>query len=99
MAFLSRYYYNVFINLLKNAWKPQKSHYYIYKVGTMDTTKYSKKHLNRILGVVNALSESEKRKREHNTIKDIKNIFRLRKEINNHATKDKRNLFRLKTEN
>ena len=44
------------------------------------------------------LSESEKRKREYN-IKDIKNLFRLRKEIDNNATKDIRDLFRLKKGN
>ena len=39
------------------------------------------------------LSESEKIKREDNIIKDTKNLFRLRKQI------DKRNLFRLIKEN
>ena len=50
---------------------------------------------------MNALSESGKRKREDliNIIKYIKNIFRLRKEIDNSTTKYIRNLFRLKTEN
>ena len=46
-----------------------------------------------------ALAESEQRKREDNFIKDIKNIFRLRKEIYNSAAKDIRNLFGLKQEN
>ena len=54
------------------------------------------KILNRILTAVNALLESEKRKREDNIIKDIKNLFRLRKERDNSATKDSKNLFRLK---
>ena len=54
---------------------------------------------NKILGVVNVLSESEKRKGEDNTIKDIKNLFRSRKDIDNSATKDQRNLFRPKKEN
>ena len=48
---------------------------------------------------MNVLSESEKRKREDNIIKDIKNFFRSRKEIDNSATKDQRNLFRPKKEN
>ena len=50
---------------------------------------------------MNALSELGKRKREDiiNIIKYIKNIFRLRKEIDNSTTKYIRNLFRLKTEN
>ena len=39
------------------------------------------------------LSESEKIKREDSIIKDTKNLFRLRKQI------DKRNLFRLIKEN
>ena len=39
------------------------------------------------------LSESEKIKREDNIVKDTKNLFRLRKQI------DKRNLFRLIKEN
>ena len=45
---------------------------------------------------MNTLLESEKRKREDNIIKDIKNLFRLRKERDNSATKDIKNLFRLK---
>ena len=48
---------------------------------------------------MNALSESEKRKKEDNIIIDIKTIFRLRKEIDNSTTKNIRNLFRLKKEN
>ena len=53
-------------------------------------------NLNRILRAVNALSDSEKRKREDSIIKDIKSLFRLRKEIDNGAIKDIRNNFRLK---
>ena len=34
-----------------------------------------------MLGAMNALSELENTKREDNTIKDIKNILRLKKEI------------------
>ena len=56
-------------------------------------------NLNRISWAVNALAESEKRKKEDNIIKDINNLFRLRKEIDNSATRDIRNLFRLKKEN
>ena len=47
---------------------------------------------------MNDFSEYEKRKREDNIIKDMTNLFRLRKEIDNSATKDIRNLFRLKKE-
>ena len=62
--------------------------------------QYAQKiNLNRIVGAVNTLPESEKRKREDNIMKDIKNLFRLRKEIDNSATKDIRNLFRLKKQN
>ena len=50
----------------------------LYKGRTIETTKCSK-NLNRILGVVNALSESEKTKGEDNVIKDTNNLFRLRK--------------------
>ena len=57
------------------------------------------RNLNRILRAVNTLTESKKRKREDNIIKDIKNVFRLRKEIDSSATKHIRNLFRLKKEN
>ena len=39
------------------------------------------------------------KKREDNFIKDKRNLFRLKKEINNKAFKDIRNLFRLKKEN
>ena len=44
--------------------------------------------LNRILGVMNVLWDSGERKRKGDIIKDIKNIFRIRKEINNSAIKD-----------
>ena len=43
---------------------------------------------SQILGAMNSLSESEKRKRKDNTIKDIKTLFGLRKEVDNSATKD-----------
>ena len=56
-------------------------------------------NLNRISWAVNTLAESEKRKKEDNIIKDINNLFRLRKETDNSATKDIRNLFRLKKQN
>ena len=36
-------------------------------------------NLNRLLEAINAVSASEKRRREDNIIKDIKNLFRLRK--------------------
>ena len=55
-------------------------------------------NLNRVLGAVNALSESKERKKEDNIIKDIKNLFRLRKGIDNSTNKDIRKLFRLKKE-
>ena len=58
-----------------------------------------KRNLNNCLRVVNTLSESEKIKREDNIIKDIKNIFRLRKETDSRATKDIRSLFKIKKEN
>ena len=43
--------------------------------------------LNWILGVLNVLWDSGERKRKDTIIKDIKNIFRLRKEIDNSAIK------------
>ena len=43
---------------------------------------------SQILGAMNSLSELEKRKRKDNTIKDIKTLFGLRKEVDNSATKD-----------
>ena len=43
---------------------------------------------------MNALSYLEERKKEDNIIKDIKNLFRLRKAIDDSTTKDARNLFR-----
>ena len=52
-------------------------------------------NFNRIVGAVNALSESEKRKRQDN-MKDIKNLFKLRKEIDNSTIIGIINLFRLK---
>ena len=55
-------------------------------------------NLNRVLGALNALSESKERKKEDNIIKDIKNLFRLRKGIDNSTNKDIRKLFRLKKE-
>ena len=63
------------------------------------TQNTKKIHLSRVLRTLTALAESEQRKREDNFIKDIKNIFRLRKEIYNSAAKDIRNLFGLKQEN
>ena len=53
-----------------------------------------KMHLNRILVAMNALSYLEERKKEDNIIKDIKNLFRLKKAIDDSTTKDARNLFR-----
>ena len=47
--------------------------------------KSQKINLNIILGTVNAISESKKRKREGNIIKDIKNLFKLKEEIDNSA--------------
>ena len=35
------------------------------------------------------------KKAEDNIIEDIKNLYRLKKQINNNTTKDIRNLFRL----
>ena len=43
---------------------------------------------------MNTLSESQKRNREDDIIKAIKNICRFRKETNNSATNDLRNIFR-----
>ena len=37
------------------------------------------------------------RSEEEKTIKDIRNLFRIKKELNDTAIKDIRNLFRLKT--
>ena len=44
--------------------------------------------LNWILGVLNVLWDSGERKRKDTIIKDIKNIFRRRKEIDNSTIKD-----------
>ena len=41
----------------------------------------------------------KKIKIESNMIKDIRNLFRLKRELNDTAIKDIRNLFRLKKEN
>ena len=38
------------------------------------------------------------RSEEQKTIKDIRNLFRLKKELNDTAVKDIKNLFRLKKE-
>ena len=35
-------------------------------------------NLNRILEVENALSDLEEKKREHNVIKSVRNVFRLK---------------------
>ena len=62
--------------------------------------KCSKIHLNRILGAMKgALSYLEERKREDNIIKDINNLSRLRKAIDDSTTKDIRNLFRRRKRN
>ena len=44
--------------------------------------------LNWILGVMNVLWDSGERKRKDTIIKDIKNIFRRKKEIDNSTIKD-----------
>ena len=46
--------------------------------------------------MMNILKYEKDEKREDNIIKDIKNLFRLRKEIDNSGTKNIRNLFILK---
>ena len=48
---------------------------------------------------MNALSDLDIEKQMITSIKDIKHLFRLRKEIDKNATKDIRNLSRLKKEN
>ena len=55
-------------------------------------------NFNRIVGAVNALSESEKRKTEDN-MKDIKNLFRLRKQIDNKHNYRYNKSFQTKKEN
>ena len=40
--------------------------------------------------------EKDIKKIEHNIIKDVRNLFRLKEEIDSTRTKDVRNLFRLK---
>ena len=61
----------------------------------------AKKNLNRIVGTMKPLLELGMRKRKDNIIKDIENLFRLKKNIYiyNSLTKDIRNRFRLKKEN
>ena len=61
-----------FINLLKYCLKTTIIFFsHSYKDGTTEAANAQKIRLNRIVGVVNALSKSEKRKREDNIIKDI----------------------------
>ena len=57
------------------------------------------RNLKSILGAINTFLDSEERKREDNIIKDARNLFRLKKEVNNNIIKDIRILFRLKKEN
>ena len=60
----------------------------------------AKKNLNRIVGTMKPLLELGMRKRKDNIIKDIENLFRLKKiYIYNSLTKNIRNRFRLKKEN
>ena len=40
-------------------------------------------NLNRILGAVNALSDLKDKKREDEITQDVKNLFKLKKDINN----------------
>ena len=69
--------------------------------------KCSKKNsFNRILGAENTLLNLEKRKelkkiknREANIIKNMKNLFRLKKDIDDNTIKIAKNLFRLRKEN
>ena len=103
MVFLSNYCNKFFINLLKYPWKLLKTIWKVlifYKSLEQLIQQNAKRiSLSRILGVVKALLEFEKRKRKGNKVKAIKNLFRLWKEIDKSATKDIRNLFRLRKEN
>ena len=45
---------------------------------------------------MNYLGQEKDKKLEDNTIKDVRNLFRLKREIYYAAVKDVRNLFRLK---
>ena len=48
---------------------------------------------------INNNNNNNNNKTENNIIQDVRNFFRLKKEINDAATKNIRNLFRLKKEN
>ena len=67
---------------------------YFIKTEQLRWKSAQKIQLNKILGAMNTLLYLEERKREDNIIKDIKNLFRLRKAIDHSATKDIRNIFR-----
>ena len=41
----------------------------------------------------------KKKKNEHNIIKDVRNLFSIKKEIDDRTVKDMRSIFRLKKEN
>ena len=67
--------------------------------------KAQKKKLKQNLESQNTFSDLEKRKepetgkKKDNIIKDVKNLFKLTKEIDDNKIKSIRNLFRLKKEN
>ena len=51
--------------------------------------------LRRVLGEENTLLGTEEGQREDNIIKEVRNLFRLKKQTNNDVIKDIRNRFRL----
>ena len=99
MVFLSYYNNKFFINLLKLLENHKKNIHFCLTLARIEQLRQKnaqKINSNRLLGTMNSLSDSEERKRECNIIKDIKNIGRLRKEIDKNVSKDIRKLFRLK---
>ena len=51
--------------------------------------------LRRVLGEENTLLGTEEGQKEDNIIKEVRNLFRLKKQTNNDVIKDIRNRFRL----
>ena len=83
-VFLSYYYYSFFINFLKIIWKPFKNH--IKNLFNFFLIIIRMEQL-RQQNALDTLLDLEKRKelknikREDDIIKDVKNLFRLRNEI------------------
>ena len=107
---LRPFYYKVFINPLKIILKPLKTHIHFFfliiiRMEKLRRQKAQKKSSNKIQSHRTPFQTQKREKslkqvkKKDNIIKDVKNLFKLTKEIDDNKIKSIRNLFRLKKEN